>query len=141
VSRETHFTISLPVAPDAIARARRAVEELAPDVDEPTLLHVRLLVSELVTNAVRHAPPERREEIELTVERREDAVRIDVLDHGPGFVPVPRPDSGPRASGWGLNIVARLATRWGVENDQGARVWFEIETSGDRGRDRDGAAA
>ena len=132
-----HFTLCLPTEAGAIQRARCAVDELASTLDEATFTHVRLLVSELVTNAVRHVPADRARQIELTVERRDEAVRIEVADHGPGFVPVPRADATQRASGWGLNILARVATRWGVENDRGARVWFEIETA----RASDGAMA
>jgi anti-sigma regulatory factor (Ser/Thr protein kinase) len=91
------------------------------------LQNVRLLVSELVTNAVRHVPADRATTIGLVLERTGDAVRVEVSDDGLGFVPQPRADIEDRASGWGLNILARVADRWGVENDGGARVWFEID--------------
>ncbi len=74
---------------------------------------------------MRHVAPERAELIHLEVQRSEDRIRVEVVDHGIGFVPEPRADVENRASGWGLNIVAKVATRWGVENDGGARVWFE----------------
>ena len=140
--------VELPGGPDAPGQAREAIRDaLGAYLGEDERFELELLVTELVTNAVRHAPVEHGQAIELTIERREDAVRIEVLDHGPGFVPVPRADPNARASGWGLNILARVADRWGVENDHGARVWFEIETpgdpkrSGESERERDGAAA
>lgn len=124
---DVHLTLELPTEPDSIPRARRAVEEVAPLVDDVTLLNLRLLVSELVTNAVRHVPPEDAASIRLEVRRSADAVRVEVSDEGPGFVPRPPTALQERVSGWGLNILARVADRWGVENDGGARVWFEID--------------
>lgn len=127
MSSDVHLTLDLPTEPESIPRARRAVEEVAPTVDDLTLLNLRLLVSELVTNAVRHVPREHARSIKLVVERTGTGVRVEVSDSGPGFVPEPRADVEDRASGWGLNILAKVADRWGVENDDGARVWFEID--------------
>lgn len=129
VTNDMHFTLDLPSAPDAIPTARRAIERLAPSLDAQALLNLRLLVSELVTNAVRHAPDSHAAAIELVVWRTDEHVRVEVADRGPGFVPAPRSDAaaGDRASGWGLYILAKVASRWGVERDGGARVWFEID--------------
>ena len=127
MSPDVHLSLDLPTDPDSIPRARRAVEEVAPTVDDLTLLNLRLLVSELVTNAVRHVPRDQATTIQLVVDRRQDAIRVEVADQGPGFVPEPRADIEDRSSGWGLNILAKVADRWGVENDGGARVWFEID--------------
>ena len=89
--------------------------------------NARLLVSELVTNAVRHVPAKDGDEISLVVEREGDRLRVEVADRGPGFAPQPRADTKDASSGWGLHILAKLAARWGVETDRGARVWFELE--------------
>ena len=94
-------------------------------VDADALAELRLLVSELVTNAVRHGPP-RGTEVELEVRLEGPRARVDVIDGGRGFVPPgPPPDPG-RAGGWGLVVVDRLADRWGVETDRGTRVWLEF---------------
>lgn len=119
--------MQLPHDPGSIPKARRELERLADSVDELTLRNTKLLVSELVTNAVRHAPVAEGDEILLLVEREDDRLRIEVADHGPGFVPEPRADVSDASSGWGLHILAKLAARWGVEVDDGSRVWFELQ--------------
>jgi len=127
VTRDLRITLELPTEPNSIPRARRALTELKPTLDPVTFLNLRLLVSELVTNAVRHVSRERAGGIRLDVARTDAHVRVEVVDRGDGFLPTPRADVEDRASGWGLNIVAKVASRWGVENDGGARVWFEID--------------
>ena len=124
------FTLQLPHDPGSIPRARRELERLSGDLDELTMRNTKLLVSELVTNAVRHVPADDGDEIEIVVDRGDGHVRIEVADRGPGFVPEPRADVDQNAtSGWGLHILAKLAARWGVEVDDGSRVWFDIETA------------
>ena len=122
------FTCQLPHEPGSIPVARRELERLADSVDELTLRNTRLLVSELVTNAVRHVPADDGDEIELVVEQADGHVRVEVADRGPGFEPTPRTDLSTASSGWGLHMMAKLASRWGVEVDDGSRVWFELET-------------
>jgi anti-sigma regulatory factor (Ser/Thr protein kinase) len=98
------------------------------DVDDQTLRNARLLVSELVTNVVRHVEPkEGDDQIQLTVEQDDGHLRVEVADRGSGFEPAPRADRD-RASGWGLHILAQCAARWGVERNAGTRVWFELES-------------
>jgi anti-sigma regulatory factor (Ser/Thr protein kinase) len=85
---------------------------------------LRLLVTELVTNSLRHAGADT---ISLKVLVRSGAVWTEVTDAGPGFDPaatgMPREDN----TGWGLFLVERLAERWGVHrNGTGTRVWFEL---------------
>lgn len=47
-----------------------------------------------------------------------------MTDHGPGFEPGARHE----AKGFGLRLVDKLATGWGVEREAGAtRVWFEVD--------------
>lgn len=133
------FSLDLPTDPTSIPRARRALGPLEATVDQVTWLNLKLLVSELVTNAIRHVPPERATGLQVVVARTEQLVRVEVVDHGAGFVPRPPPEAEERASGWGLNILAKLASRWGVENDDGACVWFEIDAPLNA-RDASGAA-
>ena len=124
------FTLQLPHVPDSIPRARRELEKLAGEVDDLTLRNTKLLVSELVTNAVRHVPAAEDDVIELVVDKQDGRVHIEVADRGPGFTPAPRADvtDSNASSGWGLHILAKLSARWGVEVDGGSRVWFELET-------------
>jgi anti-sigma regulatory factor (Ser/Thr protein kinase) len=85
---------------------------------------VLLLVSELVTNAVRHAVGET---LRLVVMIDDGALRVEVHDPGGGFEPQ-APELDPaRPSGWGLFLVDELADRWGVDATPLTRVWFEMD--------------
>src|SRR3954447_16244118 len=88
---------------------------------------VRLLVSELVTNAVRHAGTGPEGAIRVRLECSTGRVRGEVIDDGPGFEPSVRRSSDPLDGGFGLTLVDELADRWGVDGEQGTRVWFEID--------------
>jgi anti-sigma regulatory factor (Ser/Thr protein kinase) len=128
----TDILLAFAPIPDAVRAARHALRErgLNPDLDHT----VSLLTSELVGNAVRHAGPlNPTERIVFHAQLSEDHVRVEVADHGPGF----DPDVRHETSGFGLRLVDKLASRWGVERTaRGCRVWFEVDRR--RGRfDRD----
>ena len=92
-------------------------------LDARTLENARLLVSELVANAIEHVREEG--EIELRVSPAGGILRVEVLDPGPGFTPRQRSPDSDR--GWGLQYVDRLAASWGVDSeDERSRVWFEL---------------
>jgi anti-sigma regulatory factor (Ser/Thr protein kinase) len=85
---------------------------------------MRLLVTELVTNSVKHAATD---SVELKVLVGRSVVWVEVLDEGPGFEPSPRSSDSRDEGGWGLFLVERLANRWGVAREGSAtRVWFEL---------------
>jgi len=64
--------------------------------------------------------------IGLKIAVRPETVRIEVKDQGPGFEPdASRPDED-EVSGWGLFLIDQLADRWGVVQDEGTTVWFEV---------------
>ena len=115
--------LALPVDPKAVGAARRALvrEGLDPDLDHT----VCLLTSELVTNAIRHAGMGPDERIILAARLTPDFARVEVRDAGPGFDPTVRAD----ARGNGLRLTDMLASRWGVDRDEGVgtRVWFEVD--------------
>jgi anti-sigma regulatory factor (Ser/Thr protein kinase) len=117
----------LPISPEAASTARHALDDLGDAMPDSRLRDVRLLVSEVVTNAVRHANLAAGDVIELVVELKLRTLRVEVHDPGGGFVPsVPSPDPS-RPSGWGLYLVAELADRWGVDSDETTLVWFEFD--------------
>ena len=116
---------------DAAAEARRAVEGLALALSPRRHRDVQLLVSEVVTNAVRHAGLQTDDRIRVTGCLHDGTVRVEVHDPGSGFEPREQDPDPARASGWGLFLVAELADRWGVERaDPGTRVWFEVDRDG-----------
>jgi anti-sigma regulatory factor (Ser/Thr protein kinase) len=111
--------------PDAPATARRALARLQSDLDEPILETMRLLVTELIANSVKHAATVR---VGLKVFVANSAVLVEVTDEGPGFTPTGRTKGQDETSGWGLFLVDRLADRWGVAREGAAtRVWFELK--------------
>jgi serine phosphatase RsbU (regulator of sigma subunit)/anti-sigma regulatory factor (Ser/Thr protein kinase) len=111
---------------DDIVAARRALSELEPMLEGTLVTNLRLLVSELVTNSIRHADGDPASLIELTATAFPDRVRVEVVDQGSGFEPSAAPDRELR-SGLGLYFVDQLADRWAVECDGSTRVWFEID--------------
>lgn len=81
-----------------------------------------LLVSEVVTNAVLHA----RSDVELRLVGERDHMRVEISDSC-ALVPVLRERSEDAMTGRGLQLVAQLASSWGVsERVDGKTVWFEL---------------
>jgi anti-sigma regulatory factor (Ser/Thr protein kinase) len=123
------MALKLRAAAHAPAVARRALSQLE-DVDSATLDTVQLLVSELVTNSYRHGRLKRDDNIELIVSARPDRLHVEVADPGVGFDPrrdrAHRDKAEPRESGWGLQIVEELSDGWGVEDNGGTVVWFDL---------------
>ncbi|MBA3690079.1 MAG: ATP-binding protein [Actinobacteria bacterium] len=119
--------LNLPPTPGAVPDARTALESLGQEVSPQTFEDLRLLVSELVTNSVRHGGLGGSQTIHLRVKLSGDTVRVEVNDHGGGFEPSPRTAQSQDESGWGLYLVSRLADRWGVTSDGVTQVWFELE--------------
>jgi anti-sigma regulatory factor (Ser/Thr protein kinase) len=122
------MALDLGLAPSARApaEARRSVVRSLDRLDPRILSRVRLLVSELVANSVRHARLTPTDRIRVKVRQDPGHVRVVVTDPGGGFEPPrPRPDPGS-TSGWGLYLVDRLADRWGVQAGDDTRVWFEL---------------
>ena len=142
------ISVSLPAEPRALREARRALDPLEERVGAPMLEDMRLLVTELVTNSVRHADTCDEARVELNVRVAPDVVRVEVSDEGSGFRPERRAadrrsvqsrdyagpdrrsgrdDADLRVGGWGLYLVESLATRWGVRRGDRVRVWFELD--------------
>ena len=112
------YRIDLGYDPDSPAAARRALGDLADHLPRRRLQDAQLLVSELVTNAIRHAGLDDGDTITLSVE---------VSDPGPGFAPAELYPDSDHPSGWGLYLVRELSDRWGVERNALTRVWFELD--------------
>lgn len=120
----SHF----PPEPGSVAEARHSLEALEGSLTPSQLDSARLLVSELVSNSVRHAGLAREELIWLRVTLLDRSLRVEVSDPGPG-ISGGRAAAGP-AGGWGLHIVDRLADRWGCERYEVNCVWFELDLAG-----------
>jgi anti-sigma regulatory factor (Ser/Thr protein kinase) len=118
-TRTPTLALTVPAEPQSVRRVRRALAEggLHPDLDHT----VTLLASELVSNSIRHAG--HRGDITVEAVLQGDFVRVDVVDPGPGFDPEVRHG----ARGFGLRLIDKLASRWGVEGSGPTRVWFEVD--------------
>jgi len=94
-------------------------------VDDTTRETVRLLVSEVVTNAVLHA----RSDVEVSVGVHATHVRVEVEDES-SDAPMLRHPEPMSATGRGLQFLEQLASRWGWNGSEGGRpgkqVWFEV---------------
>ena len=110
----------------APADARRAVGTLP--LLEAARDKVGLLVSELVTNSIRHAGLGAGDPIDLDVTTTNGQVRIAVHDGGPGFDPDGRNGARAGIGGFGLSIIAALSDEWGVDRTDGCTVWCAIAT-------------
>lgn len=95
------------------SRLTRMRSELGTRFDD-----VLLVVSELVTNSVRHS---QSRDIDVKVEALDGHIRVEVSDDGPGFA-----QSQPRGDGLGLGIVERLSERWGMVDGDRFTVWVEL---------------
>jgi len=117
----------IKAGPQAAGEGRHALDRLEGSVDHAQLAELRLLVTELLTNSVRHATGD-DDWIGLDVEIYANAMRVVVTDKGPGFRPEPNPQPQlDRGGGWGLCLVDALADRWGVHQDGETSVWFEVD--------------
>jgi len=87
---------------------------------------VVLIVSELVSNSVRHSGADPQSDgIGVKVSVRAGEIRVEVTDSGPGFS-----IDDPRGEGMGLAIVEKLADRWGMADGRHRFVvWAELSSS------------
>ncbi|WP_370890437.1 ATP-binding protein [Janibacter sp. GXQ6167] len=120
--RAPWHTSSVPLLRDAVSddlRARGVKREV---IDE-----AELVVSELVTNSLRHATPLTGDVVRVHWKARGDCVEVEVTDGGGATEPRPVPEAAWRTSGRGLRIVRRLAHEWGVNRrDRQVTVWAAL---------------
>jgi anti-sigma regulatory factor (Ser/Thr protein kinase) len=111
----------------AVRVARVAVAETcaAAGIEEASTDDAVLLTSEIVTNALVHG----RSEARLTVTVTRGLVRVEVSDDNSRHPRTVERDV-EALSGRGVEIVASVASRWGVRDDlHGKTVWFEIDVA------------
>lgn len=110
---------------EAVAGARAALDGF--DLPADLRRTARLLVSELVTNSIRHTGLTRDDFIRIRGTWSGGVLSVSIREpqapqlRTAGAI---RPAPGA-SSGWGLYLVDRLATRWGVDPKRG--YWFELE--------------
>lgn len=106
---------------DAVPGARAAVDLLTVEVfDELGCEDIRLMVSELVGNSVRHGGAiTGDQDIELTVLVATKVLRVECSDPAGGFAVPEAP------SGYGLGIIGELSSDWGTSHGALGSTWFE----------------
>jgi len=129
---EPSFSESFETHPTSAGSARAALDasiSLFSDVLEADRLDdLRLLLSELVTNSVRHSGAERADRVKVRVSVNKATVHVEVTDVGEGFNAPDGPiGPGTGGGGWGLYLVDQLADKWGVETDGTTTVWFDLD--------------
>ena len=124
---EVHHFASEPAS---VPEARRLASNIAAAyLDEPQFRAFELVVSEVVSNAVRHAGIA-DEPIRVAVTPKDGYICVQVTDSGPGLVPKPGALEADDDGGFGLFIVEQLTRRWGMTRENGrTRVWFELDFS------------
>lgn len=134
-------SLEMSATPEAPALARRWLDGMLPLRGlGQVAFDVRLLVTELVTNSVRHAGLASGDQIDLSLELDETRVRVEVRDSGPGFDTAQQARPCDADGGRGLQIVAAIAHRWGLVQRDGAIVWFEIDLDRSAGLPLQGGA-
>ena len=122
------YEFTFPATEKTPRLARRALDGqlayLGPDAEA----RMRLAMSEIVTNAVRHGHLDPDQRIVVTVDLRDAEARVEVRQPTRAEAAVedtPREDDG----GFGLPLVEELVDAWGVEPGPPGVVWFEIGTT------------
>ena len=113
---------------DAPAAVRTALRDSGAHLPGELRDDLMLLLTELVTNAVRHSGAADGAPIQIELRDRSDHVLVEVTDPGAGFEPPAEivPDL-ETTGGLGLVLVDRLSRAWGTrQTAAGSHVWFEL---------------
>lgn len=122
--QQPSVTLRLTARPTAAAQARRALIDTCRHLAESAVSDAALLISELVTNAVRYAGGI----ITIVIECLGECVAVAVRDGSPSAPVLLHPDAND-TSGRGLQLVDSLANDWGCRlspGGEGKTVWFTI---------------
>lgn len=102
------------------------LRQLAVPLARADLFAASLVLTELVTNAIRHGSSSENDEFEVDIKRSAGSLRILVTQKGPLFDAHQVLKGPPRElGGWGLLLLDRLCSGWGVDYDRNG-VWAEL---------------
>ena len=103
------------------------MSELAePLLEESRMAELQLVLSEVMSNAVRHGS--RLDPIKLAVTPKERVPLRAGHRRGSGLAPHPRATVPDEHGGWGFFLIEYLTRRWGMtREDRHTRVWFEFD--------------
>ncbi len=120
--------VDLPGSVHAASAARQGIVKQFGEIltrEEQDL--VRLLVSELINNAVVHGGADADHHVIFHLAVAPERLRAEVCDGGPGLDPGALPERNDSLGGKGFIILDGLASRWGVSTRDGTCVWFELD--------------
>jgi anti-sigma regulatory factor (Ser/Thr protein kinase) len=128
----------LPYTASSVGVARRRLigDLTAAGVYEATACDAGLVLSELISNALRHATPLPGSLIRVSWCLNDDCVEVAVSDGGGPTVPMVNKPAANALGGRGLGIVDRLSLRWGVYTRQDGSettVWAALPLSVEAG--------
>lgn len=129
VEVSTSAVVLLPYTPSSVAVARRRLtaDLVSAGIFDSAVGDAALVVSELLSNAIRHAAPLPGSQVRVTWTLDHDALRVAVSDAGVGSLPRVTRASPASPGGRGLGIVETLSCQWGVvRNDDETTVWAVI---------------
>jgi anti-sigma regulatory factor (Ser/Thr protein kinase) len=135
--------VLLPHAPSsvAVARQRLCAQLHASGVAESAVTDAAVVVSELLSNALRHARPLSSGEVRVAWNRQGDVLELSVSDGGASTEPRRGRSTLSSLGGRGLGIVESLSDCWGVRREDGATtVWALLRVTRPTGEDRPIAA-
>jgi anti-sigma regulatory factor (Ser/Thr protein kinase) len=120
--------VDLPADAKAPAVARDEIVGAVSGVLPPERLDaLRIAVSEVVTNAVRHGSV-REQTIGIDLRVRPDFIRVTVTQEEPAFRrPAAPAPSASGEGGFGLPLLEALSDRWDVDAGPPPSVWFEMD--------------
>jgi anti-sigma regulatory factor (Ser/Thr protein kinase) len=122
----------LPFAASSVGVARRRLvsDLIAGGVCDSAVCDVALVLSELLSNALRHADPLPGGKIEVSWRLDADCVQVSVVDGGGKTQPELGEPTPGATGGRGLRIVAKLSRGWGTsDGDAGTTVWARVPIS------------
>jgi len=128
----------LPYTASSVGVARRRLIGDLTDagVYEATACDAGLVLSELISNALRHASPLPGSVVKVSWMLSDECIEVAVSDGGGATVPMINQPAANALGGRGLGIVDRLSLRWGVYTgqDEETTVWAALPLSGDAER-------
>ena len=110
-------------------RARRSVlSQLTSQLSEARAAELALIISELVTNSVRHANVGPHKTLTVECATLPDRLRVTVTDPGSDLQPRLRSPDHAGAAGYGLRVIEALSSAWGVMRGPAGTmsVWCEL---------------
>ena len=111
-----------------VARRRLVSDLLEAGICAPAVTDAAVVISELLSNALRHAEPLPGSGLRVAWDLDGGSVRVSVSDGGAATRPELGEPTPYHTGGRGLRIVERLSRRWGTLSDaEGTTVWAEVQ--------------